>query len=181
MVVCLDAFNSKRAGRSATPAPSRNAARAVVFRAASPETEGDDTDFEVDSPLEEAQVRVVRTFPKTRVSRVPQARPVALVSRPTPTLLIRFKAKEGRPFTFGVCPDTGATRTIASADIARRFKLPVDKYGKEYLRAANQGQMDCIGSVILRSPLMVSQSHSTLLFHETFRMRYWFLGMTSLT
>ena len=37
----------------------------VVFRAASPETEGDDTDFEVDTPVEETQVRVVRTFPKT--------------------------------------------------------------------------------------------------------------------
>ena len=45
----------------------------------------------------------------------------------------------------------GGMRTIISAEIARHFNLPVDKYGREFLQAANQGKIDCIGSVILRA------------------------------
>ena len=59
----------------------------------------------------------------------------------------------GRAFTFDVCPDTGTTQTIVSADIARRFNLPVDTGGREFLTTASHMPMDCIGSVVLRATL----------------------------
>ena len=144
VVVCLDTYNkSNPRNRTATLAPPWAASRAVS-RAPSPDTEGENTNYEDDSELHEGHAEV-------RMTRTRQAHGTA--SRPTPSLWLNFTAGPGSTFRFRVCPDTGTARTIIGVNVARKYNLKVNPKGRERITAANNEVMHCQGSVLLKASI----------------------------
>ena len=70
-------------------------------------------------------------------------------SNPTPMMRdVRVTPRDGgAPFTFNVCPDTGCTQTLVSADVARQKGLTVDTRSRKRVRAVNGQKLDCLGTV----------------------------------
>jgi hypothetical protein len=70
-------------------------------------------------------------------------------SNPTPMMRdVRVTPRDGgAPFTFNVCPDTGCTQALVSADVASRQGLAVDTRSCKIVRAVNGQKLDCLGTV----------------------------------
>lgn len=72
-------------------------------------------------------------------------------NRPTPKLQLELSSVNGttRTFSFGVTPDTGATRSVVARNILSRYNIePFSSHSR--LFAANGEEMQCNGSVKLR-------------------------------
>lgn len=64
-------------------------------------------------------------------------------SRPTPAIWLHIGQHQ-----HAALPDTGAMRTVISADLVRKYGFRVDRTRAEPLKAANHTPMDCLGSAL---------------------------------
>ncbi|XP_059092346.1 uncharacterized protein LOC131887678 [Tigriopus californicus] len=70
-------------------------------------------------------------------------------ARPTPTIVVHVLPPSGTPFTMDILPDTGATESLISADLARTYGIVIDTLRSCSIRAANNSKMRCYGAVDL--------------------------------
>lgn len=64
---------------------------------------------------------------------------------PTPRLDVCIHPKLGTPFSFSALPDTGATRSVISYDLAHTNGMTEDTSHRVSLKAANGQHMNCLG------------------------------------
>jgi hypothetical protein len=82
--------------------------------------------------------RMCRKEKKSEISRLVRVKEThGGGSNPTPMMRdVRVTPRDGEaPFTFNVCPDTGCTQTLVSADVASRQGLTVVTRSRKRVRA----------------------------------------------
>ena len=89
---------------------------------------------------------------KVRVSRVKGAHTPAIDdNEPVPYAEMIFTPLDGKdevaePFEIFVYPDQGASQSIISYDLAKKFGMTIDRKDKKKIEDAQHGSMDCTGS-----------------------------------
>lgn len=73
-------------------------------------------------------------------------------SKPTPRVQIDYQVGQ-KIFSFPSLPDTGTTRTIISSSLLSKHAIPVHNPPDEDLFAANEVEMACTGSIIVKASL----------------------------
>ena len=83
-----------------------------------------------------SSVRVVKEISGTRRSLA------------TPTKEVQFRTENGVQFNFKIVPDTGATRTIVSHDLALKYALPISKTSTR-LKTSSGAPLNIVGETTL--------------------------------
>ena len=81
-----------------------------------------------------------------QVSTKPSFTPTP-INQPTPRMDVEIRGRNGQSFRVNALPDSGATRTILSSNIAYKFGLQPDPSRKELITVANGSTVSCDGAV----------------------------------
>ncbi|PCJ22640.1 MAG: hypothetical protein COA94_08935, partial [Rickettsiales bacterium] len=87
----------------------------------------------------------------------------------TPRMMVQAKATSGTPFDFPALPDTGATRTIIDADVARTYGIRPKKIKAELVTTASGQSMKCLGSAVMTITFVNRTIHVNALIVEGIR------------
>ena len=86
-------------------------------------------------------------LPEIRCGRV-AARPAEHDSEPTPLIEdVEIKPAKGTPFKFNVFPDTGCYQSLVASGMVKTYGMQVDRNLVKKIKAIDEGQMECSGSV----------------------------------
>ena len=84
---------------------------------------------------------------RTKAIKVNKTSSNSSINLPTPRINIDLHTQSGKIFNVNALPDTGATRTLISYDLAQRFGLVPIHARRDIITVANGEHIDCAGAV----------------------------------